>query len=72
MAPMSKTLAPSIVTVRDSKGLKFISVVEASYNKAGMSEDEAQRVNDTPGLSDVVASFIADCFEHRLLAGLLG
>ena len=35
-----------------------MSVVEAAYNKAGLTEDEAQRVNDTPGLADVVAEFI--------------
>ncbi len=58
MAPMSTTLAPSKVTARDPKGLKLMSVVEAAYNKAGLTEDEAQRVNDTPGLADVVAEFI--------------
>ncbi|MCX6722071.1 MAG: hypothetical protein NTY04_02690 [Candidatus Staskawiczbacteria bacterium] len=56
-----KTLAPS-VTVRDPKGLKFMSIVEARYNKAQLSEDEAQRVNDTPGLSDLIGSWIE---EHR-------
>ncbi len=35
---MSQTLAPSKVTGRDPKGLKFMSVVEAAYNKAGLSE----------------------------------
>lgn len=58
MAPMSTTLAPSRVTTRDSKGLKFMAVVEAAYNKAGLTEEEAQRVNDTSGLSDVVTDFI--------------
>lgn len=56
---MSTTLAPS-VTTRDPKGLKFVSVVEAAYNKAGLSEEEAQRVNDTPGLAELVRSFIAE------------
>lgn len=56
---MSKTLAPS-VTTRDPKGRKFISVVEAAYNKARLSEDEAQRVNDTPGLGELVGEFIAE------------
>lgn len=62
---MKKTLAPqkSIVTVRDPKGLKFISVVEAAYNKAGLSEEEAQRINEAPGLSELVHNFIA---ENRL------
>ncbi|MFA7653447.1 MAG: hypothetical protein WCX97_00175 [Candidatus Magasanikbacteria bacterium] len=54
---MSKALAPS-VTARDSKGLKFVSVVEAAYNKTGLTEEEAQRVNDTPGLPDVIRDFI--------------
>ncbi len=61
---MSKTLAPSQnVTHRDPKGLKFMSIVEAAYNKAGLSEDEAQHVNDTPGLADLLGNFIA---ENRL------
>ena len=54
---MSKTLAPS-VTHRDPKGLKFVSVVEAAYDKAGLSDEEAQRVNDTPGLADLIGDFI--------------
>ncbi|MDO8579378.1 MAG: hypothetical protein Q7R72_00710 [bacterium] len=55
-----KTLAPSTVTTRDPKGLKFVSIIEAAYNKAGLSEEEAQCVNDTPGLSERVTGFIAD------------
>lgn len=54
---MSKPLAPS-VTHRDRKGLKFMSIVEAAYDKATLSEDEAQRVNEAPGLAEVVRSFI--------------
>ncbi len=58
---MSTTLAPSqSVTDRDPKGTKFVSIVAAAYNKAGLSEDEAQRVNDTPGLADLIASFIEE------------
>lgn len=57
---MKTSLAPSPVTVRDPKGTKFLSVVEAAYNKAGLSEEEAQRVNDTPGLADLIGNFIAD------------
>ena len=60
---MKKTLAPQTITTRDPKGLKFISVVEAAYNKEGLLDDEAQRVNDTSGLSDLVHNFIA---ENRL------
>lgn len=55
---MSKTLAPSRVTARDRKGLKFVSIVESAYNKAGLSEEEAQCVNDTPGLAELVTTFI--------------
>ena len=66
MAPMStKTLAPSVVTARDPKGLKFMSIVEAAYNKANLTDGadgEAQRVNDTPGLADHIASWLE---EHR-------
>jgi hypothetical protein len=55
-----KPLAPShTVTARDPKGLKFVSIVEAAYNKAGLSEDEAQRINETVGLADLIGEFIA-------------
>lgn len=61
---MPQSLAPSsVVTNRDPKGSKFMNIVAAAYDKAGMSEEEAQRVNDTPGLADLIASFIA---ENRL------
>ncbi len=61
---MPKTLAPSnVVTNRDPKGSKFMAIVAAAYDKTGMSEEEAQRVNDTPGLADLVSQFIA---ENRL------
>lgn len=53
-----KTLAPS-VTNRDPKGRKFMSVVAAQYDKAGLSEDEAQNVNNTSGLAAVIADFIS-------------
>lgn len=65
MVPMTKSLAPSKtvkVTDRDSKGLKFMSIVGTAYTKAGLTEEEAQRVNDAPGLPDLIAGFIA---EHR-------
>lgn len=56
---MSKTLAPSIVTSRDRQGLKFMQICAAAYDKARLSEGEdAQRVNDTAGLADLLAEFI--------------
>ena len=57
---MSTTLAPSKVTARDPKGFKFVSVVEAAYNKAGLTDEEAQRVNEAAGLGDLIDGFIAD------------
>lgn len=54
-----KQLAPSIVTTRARKGRKFISIVEAAYNQAELSQDEAQRINDTAGLADHIGEFIA-------------
>jgi len=59
---MSSTLAPSVVTQRDPKGTKFMSIVGAAYDKARLTEDEAQRVNEAKGLSDLIDRFIA---EHR-------
>ena len=59
---MVNPLAPSI-THRDLKGRKFVSIVEAAYDKARLSEEEAQRVNDTPGLAGLVGTFI---IENRL------
>ena len=57
---MTSSLAPSIVTHRDPKGLKFVSIVEAAYNGARLSEEEAQRVNDASGLGDLIGTFIAN------------
>ena len=56
-----KTLAPSVMQ-RDPKGLKFMSVAGAAYDKACLSEEEAQCVNDTPGLADHIAAWLE---EHR-------
>lgn len=39
-----KALIPSQVTARDPKGLKLTDLFAASLNKAGLEEDEAQRV----------------------------
>jgi hypothetical protein len=65
MAPMKSTLAPSntVVTNRDPKGRKFMDIVAAAYDKAGLSDGpkgEAQRINDVylGELSDLVADFI--------------
>ncbi len=58
---MKKTLAPSIVNSRDPKGRKFMDIVAAAYDKARLSDGsggEAQRVNDTGGLSDHITTFI--------------
>ena len=62
MVPMStKTLALSIITSRDLQGLEFMAICEAAYNEARLTEgDEAQRVNDTPGLADLLANFIGN------------
>lgn len=55
----SKTLAPS-VTHSDPKGRKFISIVEAAYDKAALSEEEGQRVNDARGLGDLIRKFVEE------------
>lgn len=60
---MAKTLAPSKtakVNDRDPKGLKFMSIVGTAYSKAGLTEEEAQRVNDAAGLKDLIAGFIEE------------
>ena len=56
------TLAPSrTVTSRDPKGLKFMSIVSAKYDKARLSDEEAQRVNGAlGGLADLVGNFISE------------
>lgn len=61
---MSKTLTPSAktVTVRDPKGRKFLDLVGAPYNKALLTEPEAQRVNEAGGLGDLIDGYIA---QHR-------
>lgn len=54
-----KALAPSPVTTRDKKGRKFMSIVGDAYDKANLTEDEAQCVNEASGLADLVGKFIA-------------
>ncbi len=54
-----KALALS-VTHRGPKGRKLISIVETAYDKAGLTAEEAQRVNDTPGLAGLINSFIEE------------
>lgn len=63
MAPMKQTLAPSPVTTRDPKGRKFLEIVTAAYDKAKLSDGpdgEAQRINNTPGLAEIIGNFIAE------------
>ena len=49
----------SSVTHIDSEGRKFTSTVEAVYNRMGLTDKEAQRVNNTPGLIELIEDFIA-------------
>ena len=57
---MTKTLAPSsIVNHLDPKFRKPFSILEAQWDKAALSEEEAQRVNEASGLADLIAGFIA-------------
>jgi len=55
----NNTLAPSaVVTSRDPKGRKFMSIVEQAYDKAQLPPEQAQLVNDTRGLGDHVSDWI--------------
>lgn len=38
----------TLTTSRDPKGLKFMATVEAVYNKAGLDDERAQRLNESP------------------------
>lgn len=58
---MAKVLAPS-VTQRYPKGTHFMRTVGDAYDKANLSEEEAQRVNEAAGLADLIGKFISD---HR-------
>lgn len=44
----NRALIPSKVTARDPKGIKLTDVFAAALNKAGLDEDEAQRVIENP------------------------
>jgi hypothetical protein len=58
---MAQPLAPSTpVTQRDDKGRKFMEIVGQAYDKAKLTEGEAQCVNDTPGLAALIRYFIAE------------
>jgi hypothetical protein len=64
MMPMLKnTLTTSkVVTTRDDKGRKFLRTVEDAYDKAKLSPEEAQRVNEASGLKELIEKHIA---QHR-------
>lgn len=62
LEPLTVVVSSAKVTIRDPKGLQFMSILEAAYNKAGLSEDEAQRVNEAAGAGDLIMQFIE---EHR-------
>ena len=50
-----------LITSRDPKGLQFVSIVEATYNKAGLSEEQAQLLNERGGeLKSGLAKLIAE------------
>lgn len=59
-ALITPTATAQTVTQRDPKGIGFINKVGAIYDKAGLSEDEAQLVNQAPGLSELIRNFIAE------------
>ena len=42
-------MSTTLITSRDPKGLKFVSLCEAVYNKARLDEDRAQRLNENGG-----------------------
>jgi hypothetical protein len=63
MAPMKNSLAPSVVRHDGKKGRKCFGILETVYDNANMTEEEAQRVNEAPGLADLFGRFIA---ENRL------
>jgi hypothetical protein len=57
---MTNALAPSrIVNHLDPKFRKPLSILEAQWDKAALSEEEAQRVNEASGLADLIVGFIA-------------
>jgi len=54
---LKKTLAP-LVTHRARKGRKFMDVVGTRYDKKELSQEEAQNVNEAPGLPELIDKFI--------------
>lgn len=59
-ALITPTATAHTVTQRDPKGIGFMSKVGAIYDKARLSEDEAQLVNQAPGLAELIGNFIAE------------
>lgn len=56
---MSKTV--TLITSRHPKGLQFIQKVEAVYNKAGLNEERAQRLNESPEFVQRLRELIQQC-----------
>ena len=66
---MSQTLAPSVVTSRDPKGLKFMGIVGSAYDRKRLTQAEAQRVNEATGLADLIDGFIEENRRENKYAG---
>lgn len=55
---MSPLATSTTVTDRDPKGLHFMQKCAAVYNKAGLDEDQAQRLNEDPEFVKHLATLI--------------
>src|SRR3989344_6874962 len=58
---MSKKTRQTLITSRDPKGLHAVGLFEAIYNKSGLDDVRAQRLNERGGeLQDGIAKLIAE------------
>lgn len=58
--PTSPTLSTSKVTSNDNKGRKATDLFRAAYDKAGLSEERAQRLNENPKFPALLLQLIEE------------
>jgi hypothetical protein len=60
MMPTSPTLSTSKVTSNDDKGRKATDLFRAAYDKAGLPEERAQRLNENPKFPALLLQLIGE------------
>ena len=64
----TKTLSTSVITADHKKGQKAVELFRAAYNKAGLTEDDAQYLNENPEFPEGLTDLIKRCSVSKQFA----